>query len=645
MYNFEELVNKIVLAQKEFAIYETLKIDEDNFLSYIFFLPKEKLVLDDPQNIKEFFKLLEKKIKEGFYLAGFLSYELGYFLDYKDNVDFNFGFPLAFFYVFEKPIVYNHKTNTFQEGIELVQKFFSKNFTKENLEFKLKNLQLNTSKKEYIECIKKIKNYIFCGDTYQINYTIKLKFDFEGSILGLYKKLKQTQKVSYCAFIKTKEFSIISFSPEMFFRKINDLIVVKPMKGTIARGKDIFEDKIQANKLYNSMKNRAENVMIVDLLRNDLGKISSYGEVKVKKLFEIEKYETLLQMTSTIQAKIDPYIKFYKLFYSLFPSGSVTGAPKIRSMQIIKEVEKEPRYVYTGAVGFIKPNKEAVFNVAIRTLLINKNGKSELGIGSGIVADSNPIKEYNECKLKYKFLIAKIPNFRLIETILYCAKFDKEIKNFYDLNLNITKESFENGYFLLSLHLDRLKNSALYFGFKFEESKILEKLYRLKKHLVEQSYRIRLLLSKNGDVEIQKSVFDINEFCSKKVVDIILDPKTKIDDNSIFLYHKTTNRKLYNKKYKKYSANFFDVLFVNKNKVITETSRANVFFKIGNFYYTPPKSAGLLNGVFKRFLIEKNKDKIKEKEIKINEIYSAEKIFITNAVIGIREAKISLKNI
>ena len=639
MYSFEDVVKKVILTQKEFAIYETLKIDEDNFLSYIFFFPKEKLILKETQNIREFFEKLEKKLQEGFYLAGFLSYELGYFLDYKDNVEYNLEFPLAFFYVYERPIIYNHKTGVFEEGVDLINNFSPIKLDKKNPRFKLTNLRLNISKKEYVENIKKIKDYIFSGDTYQINYTIKLKFDLTGSILGLYNKLKQTQSVSYCAFIKTNNFSIISFSPELFFRKTRDIVIVKPMKGTISRGKDIYEDKIQAYKLQKSIKNRAENIMIVDLLRNDLGKISLLGEVKAKKLLEIEKYKTLFQMTSTIEARIKPNIDLYTLFHSLFPSGSVTGAPKIRSMQIIKELETEPRYVYTGSVGFIKPNYDAVFNVAIRTLLIDKNGKGELGIGSGIVADSDPQKEYAECKLKYKFLVTKVPKFRLIETILYCANFNNEIKNFYDLNLNITKENFEQGYFLLTYHLERLKNSALYFDFQFDEDQILDKLYRLRKNLTEQAYRIRLLLSKNGDIEIQKIVYDIKNFCLKNMEKIVLS-KYLVDKNNIFLYHKTTNRRLYNREYKKHSEKFFDVLFVNKNGEVTETSRANIFIKIGNHYYTPPKSSGLLNGIFKRFLIEQNKEKIKEKKINVEEVFKAEKLFITNAVFGIKEVKI-----
>ncbi|MCX7911273.1 MAG: chorismate-binding protein, partial [Endomicrobia bacterium] len=153
---------------------------------------------------------------------------------------------------------------------------------------------------EYIKTIQKIKEYISYGDTYQVNYTIKTKFNFSGSILGFYSFLKQNQKVSYSSFIKTKDFSILSFSPELFFKKNDNFVIVKPMKGTISRGKNIIEDKIQIKKLKNSIKNRAENVMIVDLLRNDLGKISEYGKVQTKKLFEIEKYETLFQMTSTI---------------------------------------------------------------------------------------------------------------------------------------------------------------------------------------------------------------------------------------------------------------------------------------------------------------------------------------------------------
>jgi len=644
MDKLENIIEGVITTEEEFAVFETLKTDEDNFTSYIFVQPKESLILNNG-NVRDFFQKLKEKLNKGLYLAGFLSYELGYLLDFKITSlrEINSSFPLAFFYVFDndKVIIFDHRKDKISQNAEVAEELLKCSSKPVNLKYKIRNPHLNISEKEYIEKIKKIKNYISAGDTYQINYTIKLKFTFEGSLLGLYKKLRQTQRVSYSAFIKTKDFAVLSFSPELFFRKAGRIVTVKPMKGTIDRGKDIFEDKTQGKRLHESIKNRAENVMIVDLLRNDLGKISPYGKVKVKKLFEVERYETLFQMTSTVETELSPKIDLYKLFYSLFPSGSVTGAPKIRSMEIIKELEKEPRNVYTGAIGIILPNKKAIFNVGIRTLLINNSGESEMGIGSGIVIDSNPYKEFEECKLKYKFLIKKVVKFMLVETILYCADFKTEIKNFYDLLLNITKEAFQNGYFLLNLHIERLRNSALYFDFKFDEEKILHKLYNLSIKLEKDgSYKVRLLLSKNGAIKLQYFKFDMAEFCSKKVVKVAISSKP-VDKENIFLYHKTTNRKLYNEEYKKFcKEGFFEVLFLNQEGEICEASRCNIFVKNGNYYYTPAKASGLLEGVFRRYLIMQNKDKIKIRTLSINDLISAEKVFVTNAVIGIREARI-----
>lgn len=640
-YEISKLVRYIYCAHEKFVILETLKIDDENFLSYFFLSPKEELILANPKYLKKFFKILEKYISLGYYLVGFFSYELGYFLDYKNGncLEKNFSFPLAFFYVFNPPLIFNHKNCEFLGNKEILNNFLKYKSRIKKEKFFINNIHLNISKEEYIEKIQKIKRYISCGDTYQVNYTIKTKFNFSGSILEFYNFLKQNQEVSYTAFIKTQKFSILSFSPELFFRKINDLIIMRPMKGTINRGKNIYEDKLQIKKLKNSIKNRAENIMIVDLLRNDLGKISKYGKVETKKLFEIEKYKTLFQMTSTIQAKVNKNINLYKLFKAIFPSGSVTGAPKIRTMQIIEELEKEPRKVYTGTIGFFTPQKDAVFNVAIRTILLPKNNKAEMGIGSGIVFDSNPEQEFEECKLKRLFLLKKIPQFRLVETILYYPDFDKEIKNFDILKLNITKTKFQNGYFLLDYHLERLKNSALYFDFKYDREQILEKLNFLKRKL-NGCKRVRLLLSKSGDIDIEIYDFNKENFCNKKIEKIVLSNK-KVDPQNIFLYHKTTQRIFYNREYIKYKKqNFFDVLFLNKNNQITETSRGNIFVKISNVFYTPLIKCGLLEGVFRKYLIKQNKEKIKEKNLTLEEISSCEKIFLTNAVIGIKEVKL-----
>ncbi|MCS7152242.1 MAG: aminodeoxychorismate synthase component I [Endomicrobia bacterium] len=635
---FEKLVEIVYNKYEEFAIFETLKVDKENYLSYIFFSPEKKLVLKQPDKVKSFFDSIYNYLFCGYYLAGFFSYELGYFLDYFGEKPNNFEFPLAFFYVFKKPFVFNHKTQKF-ENEKVVLDFLNRHCVSyKDHKFKIKNFNLNVKFDEYKSSIDKIKCYILSGDTYQVNYTIKAKFDFSGSLLGFYKKLRDAQSVSYSSFIRTKEFSILSFSPELFFRKCDEVITVRPMKGTIDRGRTVYEDRLQAKKLKSSIKNRAENVMIVDLLRNDLGKISPYGGVKVNKLFEIEKYETLFQMTSTIEAKINKTIDFYKLFYAIFPSGSVTGAPKIRTMQIIKELEKEPRNVYTGAIGFFTAEQYAVFNVAIRTVVVDKNNKAEMGIGSGIVADSDAKREFDECKLKSNFLFKQQPKFRLVETILYCSDFYKEIKDFDGLRLNITKDKFKYGFFLLDYHLDRLRSSADYFDFCYDEKEILKKLISLSSS-ISGCYRVRLLLSKDGKVEIEIYDYNLQNFCSRKKEKIML-VDNKINRDNVFLYHKTTNRRLYNKLYNNFKKSFFDVLFINENNEVTETSRSNVFFKLRNWFFTPPITSGLLNGVFRKYLIDNNKDKIKEKIIKLDDIDNFEKIYVTNGVFGIKEVEL-----
>lgn len=634
--SLRDIINKVYFSYKEFAIFETLKLDKDNFRSYIFISPVKKLILKDPKEIKSFFIKLEKILENGFYTAGFFSYELGYFLDYKEKIEENFSFPLAYFLVFKEVYIYDHKKAEFLTApppIETPPQSI-------NFNFKIKNLQLNVSKNEYLKSIQKIKEYLYSGDVYQINYTIKQKFNFSGSVLGLYNHLTQTQKVSYAAFLKTDQFNILSFSPELFFRKESSRITTKPMKGTISRGKTLYEDKIQAKKLYLSTKNKAENIMIVDLLRNDLGKLSNYGGVKVEKLFEVEKYETLFQMTSTISAEIKKHTTLFEILKATFPSGSVTGTPKIRAMEIIKELEKEPRGVYTGAVGFITPFKDAVFNVAIRTLFINKNNKAELGIGSGIVVDSLAEKEYEECKLKSKFLTTKLPEFQLIETMLFCKNFKNYIKEFAGLKLNISKENFKYGIFLLDLHLKRLQNSSFYFDFRFNKEAILEKIEQLYKKLNQGFFKIRLLLSKNGEIKIEKTPVDPQIFFSNKIEKICISKKT-VDQNNVFLYHKTTNRKFYDKEWKTYfKKGYFDVVFLNKNGLITEASRANVFVKINNNYYTPKLSCGVLAGVTREFILKQNPN-IKETELKIEDLRNSQtEVFLSNAIIGLRKVKI-----
>jgi para-aminobenzoate synthetase / 4-amino-4-deoxychorismate lyase len=396
------------LADKEpFALLETTRCDPENFFSYLFWEPDGKIETNSYSDLPVFFNQIESLLDAGYYLTGFFSYEAGNsfnvgggFIRPAGRINATPTIPLARFYLFRKPLIFNHQSGLFTGGSLPKGSKFPESYT-------LKKPRLNVNFAEYQKNIKRIKKLIAAGDTYQVNYTLKCKFDFSGSSFGLYRDLRERQTVAYSAFIKDRDFSLLSFSPELFFRKSGRKIIVRPMKGTISRKKDACRDKRQIQLLEQSPKERSENVMIVDLLRSDLGRVSEVGTVRTDSLFDIEEYETLFQMTSTVSGVLKENLSFKNLFEAIFPSGSVTGAPKIRTMEIIRELEKEERGVYTGAVGVFFPNRDAVFNVAIRTLLITGK-EGEMGIGGGITFDSDTRREYDECKLKALFLTEKM---------------------------------------------------------------------------------------------------------------------------------------------------------------------------------------------------------------------------------------------
>ncbi|MDD4908321.1 MAG: chorismate-binding protein [Candidatus Omnitrophica bacterium] len=337
----------------------------------------------DPSLFASSFQDMEEALKKGYYLAGLFSYEAGYCFEEKLRKDKPYDFPLLYFGVYKAP----------QQSKNSRLKFSSKNFPE--------NLRLNITRDDYSSKIGAIRDYIAKGDVYQITYCIKLLFEFRGEPLSFYDQLLKEQPVPYPACIATDKFHILSLSPELFIKKESTGVVTKPMKGTWPRGSGVFSDLLAPFRLKYDKKNRAENVMIADLLRNDLGRVGI--NIKAPTLFEVARYKTLCQMTSTVRGRVDKDVSIYKLFASLFPSGSVTGAPKIRAMEIINELEEEERRIYTGAIGYITPDKDMFFNIPIRTLLLRANS-GEMGIGGGIVWDSTPDGEWEEGLLKARFL-------------------------------------------------------------------------------------------------------------------------------------------------------------------------------------------------------------------------------------------------
>lgn len=588
-----------------FFWFETNKVDKENFRSFYFNDPVEILTLTDPENLESFFSLLEQ-LTQKYYVAGFFSYELGYLLEDVFRYRKKSRFPYALFGAYKEPVIFDHKKGAF------IPESFS--LPDESCDYELSNLKINISEQQYFKKLDRIKEHISRGDIYQVNYTVKYKFDFSGSALGLYQDLKQKQNVAYNVFAGFGGYRILSVSPELFFYKNRDCIKVKPMKGTFERGRSVIEDNRNKLFLANDGKNRSENVMIVDLLRNDLGRVSEYDSVKVTKMFEVEKYDTLFQMTSTIKSTLKKNLVLYGLIKGIFPSGSVTGAPKIRSMQIIRDLEKEERKIYTGSIGFFQPDGKAKFNVAIRTVLI-KDGKGEMGVGGGIVHDSKMEDELHECNLKAQFLIKKpVASFKLIETLL----FDKEFKH-------------------LDLHLKRLKESAEYFDFKFNRKEVMAELLNLKTFLENGKYKVRLTLDKSG--KITSSYDKVNS--AEKDFRITIS-KHRTSSSNVFYFHKTTNRKLYEQELKAArKKRFFDALFLNEKDEITEGAITNVFIEKNGMLYTPPVECGLLNGVMRQVVTSKYN--VREKTVKLMDLESADDIYISNSIIGFRKADIIFK--
>jgi len=578
-------------------LFETLKRDEENKKDYFFTDPIDVIKVHNYNEVDKALKKIDFYSRDH-YLAGYFSYELGYFFEKSSfTVKQKFTYPLIHLAVFKKPTPLSAKNKIFDSGTK---------------PFSMRHCRFNYKREEYVDKINCIKEYIRQGQTYQVNFTGKYSFDFSGSAFSLYEELKRRQIVSYASFCKMGNEYVISLSPELFFRSDKENIICRPMKGTIERGMNIEADKDNMLHLRKGEKNQAENLMIVDLIRNDLGRICSSGSVKVKKLFDVEKYNTLFQMTSTVSGKPNKNISYSDIFRNIFPGGSVTGAPKIRTMQIIRELEKNNRNIYCGALGIIFPGQKAIFNMPIRTISILKN-KGEMGVGSGIVIDSIANQEFNECLLKANFLTNKYSEFKLIETILWHKK-----------------------YTFLSEHLKRLKSSAEYFGYLLNDSTVRDKLKKLEKIFKKRlKYKVRLLLRKDGKIELGYSVVHADLFFSR----LIAISKHKINPDNLFLYHKTTNRQLYDEQYKYYAdRGYLDVVFLNKKNEVAEGAISNIIIQKNKRFFTPPLSSGVLPGIFREKLI--NSGKAKEHKLFLKDLKRADKIFLCNSVRGMVEVRL-----
>lgn len=552
----------------------------------IFEKPAEILTAHTHAEVVHVFKQMEEYQQKGYYLAGYVSYEAASAFDEKLSTHRKGSLPLVIMGVFEE-----------------VQLANQKDFEAANPAYAAVNWKVTTTKQQYQQQIASIKSAIAKGDTYQVNYTIRMKADGPVKPDALYEQLTKAQQANYCAHLQIGEYQIISASPELFFEQKKQFVRTKPMKGTIKRGKTEAEDSRNKRKLAESEKDRAENVMIVDLLRNDLSKIAVLGSVQVPKLFEIEKYPTVYQMTSTITAELKDRIGILDIFKALFPCGSITGAPKQSTMEIIKQLEDSPREIYCGSIGFITPNQEALFNVAIRTAWMEEGQSATYGIGGGITWDSQAEGEYEEALAKAAILN---PDFQLLETMKYDG----------------------NQFILLPKHLARLERTAKRFHFPCLPEMIEQELNKQAKQLQkETAYRVRLLLEWSGGVSITFTPLPQG---------ITVEEEARLAHASInkenpFYYYKTTNRAIYQAFREKYPT-VFDVLLWNQGEELTEFTIGNLVVKWKGTYWTPPVSSGLLAGTFREELLQQ--EKIKEKVLFKKDIPSYEEFWLINSVRG-----------
>jgi para-aminobenzoate synthetase / 4-amino-4-deoxychorismate lyase len=544
--------------------------------------PSVRIVAYQQSEILDALTKIDRLREKGFYLAGYISYEAGYALLNIDPISkVDNKAPLLDFYTFS---TIHHVPQIRDEQSSPVFHSFTSS--------------LQTS--EYSDIFSKAYQFLVAGESYQINLTFQNSCKSQGSLNSLYQMLARAQPVSYGVCAETVDLKILSVSPELFFKKTGEKLTTKPMKGTFAHEEEnplLDKTSEKYKKLF------AENVMIVDLLRNDFSQIADPTTVHVDHLMEVESYPSLNQLVSTLTGQVEVETRFSQIISKLFPCGSITGAPKKRTLELIRDLEKSPRGIYTGCIGYITPTNDMQFNVAIRTLV--GDGKNwSYGVGGGVIIGSTPVAEYEEALLKSRFLQKNQNDFSVFETMYFDGA---QIP-------------------LLDEHLLRAEQSALNFSIPFEKQKIQNSLA---KKLLEfqRPQRVRLELSQTEtSIQVEKIIPLGNN------LKITISPE--ITDSQDILYkHKTSMRRMYDSEWKKaQEQGFYDVLFVNEKGHITEASRHNIFIQQWGKWYTPPLSDGLLPGIQRQHEIRRLQ--AEEKSFTHQELLGCEKIVLTNALRG-----------
>ena len=573
-------------------------------ISVLFEHPVDIVRADRAEDVEGAIGRLKSALSQGLHAAGFFSYELGYILEPKLRalLPHHRAIPLMWFGLYTHPRELS--------GAE-VQTWLKSEAIGNPV---LGALNHSWDEQAYLQRFAEVQNKIRSGDIYQLNLTFKAKFDLKGSPLALYRDLRAKQPVAYGALVDTGDVTILSSSPELFVEQRGQVIWTRPMKGTAPRAGTFENDAVVREALSKDIKNRAENLMIVDLMRNDLGRIAKLGSVSVTDLFTVETFKTLHQMTSGVRAELTDGIGLEQLLPAIFPPGSVTGAPKIRAQELISALESGPRGVYCGAIGRFAPDGRSLFNVAIRTAVIARSGAGEMGIGSGVVADSQGTKEYAECLLKMKFLTDPVRRFEIIETMLHEPG---------------------AGIWLLDRHMKRLAASAEYFGFVCDGARVRAALAETIAPKSTERLRVRLLLDEDGKVSVTLSP-QPKAPDDTKMRYVVSD--TRLSSADLFLYHKTTRRELYDREWQHYSEKFGsdEVVYLNERGELAEGSRTSIFIERNGRLQTPALACGLLPGTLRQELLDSGR--AIEAILTLDDLSAAEMVYLGNSVRGLMRA-------
>jgi para-aminobenzoate synthetase/4-amino-4-deoxychorismate lyase len=584
-------------------LHDTLNPEGQNLL---FEDPRETLVAHTAEAAHAALARLESARAEGLWVAGYLAYELGFLFEERlaSYLPERSETPLLWLGLYQSP-----RRLTEAEAAEYLAVNAGPSGSARDV---TPGLDLAT----YTPAFDRVETLIAAGDTYQVNLTFKAGFSLEGDPVALYRDLVLKQPVAYGALIRTDDHWVLSRSPELFVSLENGRLSARPMKGTMKRGRSLDEDEAGRLALAADEKNRAENLMIVDLLRNDLGRVAKIGSVRVTDLFTVETYRSLHTMTSGIEAEPRDGVTTRDILANLFPCGSVTGAPKLRAMEIIREVEAGPRGVYTGSIGWFAPNGDLKLNVAIRTAVIDNDGVGEIGIGGGIVADSTAEEEYREALLKMKFFTDPAQPVCLIETMLWTRN---------------------GGFSLLDRHLDRLEASARYFRIPCERQAVHELLEAWASSVVEPRQRVRLTLHEVEGLAVTATPLP-DPLTDPTPFRFVIAPE-RLDSGSLWLAHKTTNRAFLDapRQHAVAEQGVDEVLFLNENDELTEGSITSLFVERDGLLLTPPLAAGLLPGTLRAELIATGR--AREARLTLADLETADAVYLGNSVRGLMRAQ------